>query len=256
MRRVALALALFAATSAARPAPVEVTVFAAASLAGATADLARQYERAHPGVRVRLVTAGSQQLVAQLEQGASADVFASADARWMERLAAAHALAAPAEPLAHNLLALIVPRANRARIARVDDLARAGTQLVLGAPAVPVGAYARAMLARAVPDSGTRARVLANVRSEEESVSGVLAKVQLGEADAGVVYRSDVTAAVARHVRIVALPDSVQRPTTAFIAPLARATQASHAAAFVAWTRLPAGQRVLVTHGFRAAARP
>jgi len=246
-------MAVIVALTAARPAPVPVTVFTAASLGGAMQDLARRYERQHPGVRMRVVTAGSQQLVAQLEQGAAADVFASADARWMERLAGAQALAAPARPLAHNALALIVPRADRGRIADVRHLARPGTRLVLGAPSVPVGAYARALLVRAVPDSVERARILARVVSEEESVTGVLAKVQLGEADAGIVYRSDVTAAVSRRVRIVELPESSQTPVTSYIAPLARAPQPAHARAFVELALSPEGQRVLVAHGFRAA---
>jgi molybdate transport system substrate-binding protein len=122
-------------------------------------------------------------------------LFASADARWMQYAQERHLLAGAPRAFAHNRLVVIVPNSNPAALVRLRDLARSGVKLVLGADAVPVGRYGREMLAKLSADAsfGTdfAARVLGNVVSDEESVSGVVAEVQLGEADAGIVYRSD-----------------------------------------------------------------
>ena len=231
-----------------------LNVFAAASLADAFGELSRAFERAHPDVAVRLNLAGSQQLVAQIGQGATADVMASADERWMEELRHQGLLSGDPAPFARNHLIVIVPRTNPARIGRLQDLARPGVKLVIGAPAVPVGAYARQMLTRLSRQPGfasdfTR-RVLSNVVSEEESVRGVVGKVQLGEADAGIAYRSDVSPAVARYVRVFEVPDSANVTARYPIAVLAGAPQAALAREFVALVLSPEGQRTLARHGF------
>ena len=156
--------------------------------------------------------AGSQQLATQLEQGATADVFASADERWMTYAAEKDLLAEPARLFAHNRLAVIVPATNPARIGRLQDLARRGVKLVVAAEAVPVGAYTRQSLAKLAqaPDfpADFDRRVLANVVSQEENVKAVVTKVQLGEADAGVVYVSDAIGSVARHLRVFPIPEA------------------------------------------------
>src|SRR5207247_7756162 len=135
----------------------------------------------------RLNLAGSQQLAAQIEQGARADLFASADARWMAYLATRDLLDGAPRVFARNRLVVIVPRTNPARIGRLQDLARRGVKLVLGAPAVPVGQYSREALRNLSRIDGFGAdyarRVLANLVSEEENVKSVVGKVQLGEAD-------------------------------------------------------------------------
>lgn len=258
---LALACAVLALLPGPRPAEAargEITVFAAASLGDAFGAIARDFERRHPGLRVRLNLAGSQQLAAQIEQGAPADVFASADERWMDRLAAAHLLAGAPARFARNRLAVIVPRSNPARLAAPQDLARPGLRLVLAADAVPAGRYARLALARLAPLPGYPPhylrRVLANVASEEENVKSVVAKVQLGEADAGIVYRSDVTPAVARAVRTIALPPGANVTAVYPIAVLAGARDRRAARAFVALVRSAEGRAALERAGFEAPA--
>ena len=235
----------------------ELRVFAAASLAEAFGELSRAFQRAHPDVVVRINLAGSQQLVAQIGQGATADVMALADERWMEDLSQHGMLSGDPVPFARNRLIVIVPRTNPARIKRLQDLARPGVKLVIGAPAVPVGAYAREMLSRLSRQPGFASdfarRVLSNVVSEEESVRGVVGKVQLGEADAGIAYRSDVSHSVARYLRVLQVPDSANVTARYPIAVLAGAPQAALAREFVAQVLSPEGQRTLARHGFETA---
>lgn len=238
---------------AAGDAAVPLRVFAAASLADAFGDIARTFESAHPGTRVQLNLAGSQQLATQIEQGAAADVFASADRRWMDYARSRSLVAGEPAAFAGNRLVVVLPRSNPARIERLQDLGRPGVKLVLAADAVPAGRYSRDVvekLARARDfDPAFSRRALANVVSEEENVKSVLAKVQLGEADAGLVYASDVTPAGARLVRVVDIPESTNVVATYPIAVLRRAPRPETARAFVALVLSPAGQRALARHG-------
>jgi molybdate transport system substrate-binding protein len=235
-------------------------VFAAASLAGAFGELASEFERTHPGVAIQLNLAGSQQLAAQLELGASADVFASADERWMDHVRLRSLLAGSPRRFARNRLVVIVPQANPGRIARLQDLARPGVKLVLGARAVPVGRYSREMLQNLgrMPgfDLDFARRVMANVVSEEENVRAVAGKVQLAEADAGIVYRSDLTPALARSTRALEIPAGANVVASYPIAVLRRASLPDAARDFVALVLSPAGQRVLGRHGFAPATAP
>jgi len=233
-------------------------VSAAASLADAFGEIARAFEAAHPGTVVRLDLAGSQQLAMQLEQGAAADVFAPADARWMDAVRDRGLIAGEPRVFARNRLVVIVPRANPAGIARLQDLAKPGVKVVMGAEAVPVGAYGRAVLrnlsrARGFDPDFAR-RVLANVVSEEESVKSVVGKVQLGEADAGLAYRSDVSPALARVVRVLEIPDSANVIASYPIAVLRDARAPGRAREFVALVLSAAGQRALERHGLMPAA--
>ena len=147
---------------------------------------------------------GSQVLATQLAQGAPAEVFASADSRSMDAARAANRIDGMPFVFAQNKLVVIVPRTNPGRIGKLQDLARHGIKLVIGAESVPVGHYSREVLANLSrsPAFGSdfARRALSNVVSEEENVKAVVSKVQLGEADAGIVYRSDVTMAVRRYV--------------------------------------------------------
>lgn len=250
---VALALTLTSPPSqAAPPPPTELRVFAAASLGDAFGAIARDFEAAHAGVRVRLVLAGSPQLVAQLARGAAGDVLATADTRNMDDARAQQLLAGQPVAFACNRLALIVPGTNPGRLRTWRDLAKPGLKLVIAADAVPVGHYARELFANlgAAGGDGWTKRVLANVVSEEENVRAVLAKVQLGEADAGVVYRTDVSPALARYVRALALPDAASPTATYPIAALARASHPELARAFVDAVLAPAGQAALAKRGF------
>jgi molybdate transport system substrate-binding protein len=256
---VALSLpVLVAGPTGPAPAGSTLTVFAASSLTGSFQELGRALERTHPGLALRFSFAGSQQLALQLEQGAPADVFASADQRWMDHAREKGLVTGEAPVFARNRLVVIVPRSNPARIGRLQDMARRGIKVVVAAEAVPVGKYTREALAKlAAADGfppGYDTRVLANVVSQEENVKSVVSKVQLGEADAGVVYRSDATPAVSRHVREIDIPDASNVIASYPIAVLAGAKNAELAREFVELVRSEAGQRVLRQHGLLPAA--
>jgi molybdate transport system substrate-binding protein len=246
------ALALAACSS--RPAAERtLTVFAAASLGQAFTDLGTTVERSRPGLSIRFNFAGSQQLVAQLEQGATADVLASADERWMRHAVERGLVAGVPEVFARNLLVVVLPPSNPGRVGRLEDLARPGLKLVLAAEAVPAGRYARQALLRlgAAPGfpPGFARRALANVVSEEENVKSVVARVQLGEADAGLAYRSDVAAGVADRVKVLEIPEDHNVVAEYPIAILAAAGDTADARAFVDAAVGPEGRRVLERHG-------
>lgn len=167
--------------------PRTLTVFAAASLTPTFEQLERDFEDTHPGVDVQLSFGGSSDLVAQITEGAEADVLASADTATMDALVDAGLAAGEPVEFATNTLTIAVPPGNPADIGGLADLARDDVDLVLCQPEVPCGRAARTVGA----DAGVE---LAPV-SEEESVSGVLTKVASGEADAGLVYVTDVEAA-------------------------------------------------------------
>ena len=264
--RSSIAVALLACFVVAQPSPCAsaprnapastLSVFAAASLADAFGELAHQFESTHAGTRVQLNLAGSQQLAVQMEQGAQADVYASADTRWMD-YAREHGLVADSGSVfARNRLVVIVPRSNPARIGRLQDLARRGVKLVIGAEAVPVGKYSHEMFANLGHTDGFSPdfpkRVLANVVSEEENVKAVASKVQLGEADAGVVYRSDINPSLARFVRILEIPVAANVLATYPIAVAKGARNSDDARAFIELLLSPEGQRVLQRRGLVA----
>lgn len=230
-----------------------VTVFAAASLTGAFTELGRTLERNLPGTTVRFNFAGSQQLVAQMEQGAAADVFAAADQRSMRQAADRGLVTGDIVVFARNRLVVLVPASNPVRIERLEDLARPGLKLVLAGEAVPAGKYSRELLAKLETAPGFPAdfarRVLANLASDEENVKGVVAKVQLGEADAGIAYRSDVTPTVAERVRVLEVPGERNVLAEYPIAVASGAADTARAHAFVALVLSPAGQQTLARHG-------
>lgn len=234
--------------------PRTLTVFAAASLTGTFEDIARTLERDQPDLDVRVVFAGSNQLALQLEQGARADVFASADSVWMGYLHARRLIVEEPRIFAGNRLVAIVPRANPARIAGLPDLAKPGVKLVLAAAAVPAGRYAREALRNLsrLPGFGDSfaARTLANLVSEEENVRAVVARVQIGEADAGLCYRSDATGPSARYLRVIDIPERANVKARYPIAVLAAAREREAAQAFVERTLSPAGQAILARYGF------
>jgi molybdate transport system substrate-binding protein len=231
-----------------------LTVFAAASLTEAFRDIARRFEQENPGTHVRFNYAGSQQLVLQIQQGAQADVFASADERWMKAVTDSGLAAGAPAIFAHNRLVIIVPVANPGRIDRLQDLSRRGLKIVLAAGAVPVGRYSRQALEQLAAAPGFTpdysARVLANVVSQEENVKAVATKLQLGEADAGIVYRSDVTPSVARVTRMLDIPDEFNVVATYPIVVLRQSVNQQAARRFVAYALGAAGQQALAARGF------
>lgn len=232
---------------------ITLQVFAAASLSDAFTEIGHLLERQRPGVTVRANFAGSQQLATQIEQGAVADVFASADERWMNYARDRGLLSGEPAIFARNRLVVIVPKTNPARIRRLQDLARGGTKLVIGADAVPVGHYSRTVLRNLAHDPAFpgdfAVLALRNVVSEEENVKSVVGKVQLGEADAGIVYRSDVTPAVARFVRVLEIPESANVIAAYPIALVRDSKQPEMAKAFVDLVLSPEGQQILQRRG-------
>lgn len=250
----ALALLLLGAPAATAPRPAApLRVFAAASLSEAFAEIAGRFGDTHAGLRVQLNVAGSQQLASQIEQGAAADVFAAADPRGLRRLEERGRLADMAVVFARNRLVVVVPRTNPGGIRRLQDLARPGIKLVLGAETVPVGMYAREALHNLTRVPGFTAEfprlALANVVSEEENVKAVAGKVRLGEADAGIVYRSDVTSANARWLEVLEIPAAANVLAAYPIAAL-RGPRETVARQFVRYVLSAEGQRILRRHGF------
>jgi molybdate transport system substrate-binding protein len=218
-----------------------VTVFAAASLTEAFRTIGKDFEAAHPGTKVELNFAGSSTLARQIVEGAPADVFASADEDNMQKVAGE--VAGTPQVFARNRLAIIVPKGNPKHVAGLADLTRAGMTLALTAPAVPVGRYALEAFAKA--------GVTAPAGSNEVDVKAVVTRVSMGEADAGIVYVTDVTAGGAK-VEGVAIPDAHNVIARYPIAALKAAPNAAAARELVAYVLSAAAQRVLAGSGFLA----
>ncbi|MBZ5552424.1 MAG: molybdate ABC transporter substrate-binding protein [Acidobacteriia bacterium] len=237
-----------------------LSVFAAASLNEAFTQLAEVFEGQNPGLRVELNFAGSQQLALQIEQGARGDVFASADERWMETIRRQGLLASSPQVFAHNTLIVIIPRSNPARIVNLQDLARPGVKLVLAAESVPAGRYSREVLNRLSSPTGFgpgyAPSVLKNLVSSEENVKEVLGKIQLGEADAGMVYSSDVTPVNAEWVRTLEIPKGANVQASYPIAPLKSASNPRAAGKFMELVFSPLGQSILREHHLMPTSEP
>jgi molybdate transport system substrate-binding protein len=232
-----------------------LTVFAAASLTDAFREIGQEFESGRPDIQVTLNFAGSQQLALQIEQGAQADVFASANQRYMDRLVTG-GLVAPDAPttFARNQMVVILPAENPGQVETLHDLARPGLKLILAGEQVPVGAYARQVLDQMSSDpaygAGYKEAVLANVISNEENVRQVVAKIQLGEADAGIVYCSNVTPALAGKLGEIDIPDRFDVTATYPIAVLEAVPDDELAQQFVQFVLGPEGQLILERWGF------
>lgn len=218
-----------------------LTVFAAASLKKAFTDIGAAFEKAHPGTRVTFSFAGSSDLVAQLQQGAPADVFASADEKNMNKATADSLTAGRPVSFASNTLEIAVPAGNPAQVHSLADLARPGVKVVLCAPEVPCGS-ATAKVEKA-------AHVDLKPVSEEQSVTDVLGKVSTGEADAGLVYVTDVKAATGS-VRGVPFSESSEAVNVYPIATLKSSRNAALAGAFLRAVTGEPGQGILAAAGF------
>lgn len=219
----------------------EVVVMAAASLTDAFEDLADGFEAAHPATRVVLTFAGSQTLATQILQGAPADVLATADPGPMRAVAAEGLLADDPQVLTTTVLAIAVEAGNPLGVRSLSDLADPDLVLVLAAPDVPAGRLA----AQALDAAG----VSATPASLEVDVRAALAKVELGEADAAIVYASDLVTA-GDTVEGVAIPDEHNVVAEYPIATLADAPNPAAAASFVDHALADVGQAVLAEHGF------
>ncbi len=237
------------------PVPVsrQLTVFAAASLTNAFTEIGMDFELSHPGVKVTFNFAGSQSLSAQLMAGASADVFASANRAEMDKVVTAGLIHenAPVDFLTNSLLVILPPN-NPAGIQTLQDLARPGLKLDLADVTVPAGKYARQVLQNLSQDpsygSDYANKVLANVVSNEVDVEMVVAKVQLGEVDAGIVYNSDSVAEP--DLKTVSIPPQFNVIATYPIAPIAGTAEPDLASGFIAYLLSPEGQAILQKWGF------
>lgn len=228
-----------------------LTVFAAASLTDAFAEIGQAFD-AKTGHTTRFQFAGSQALRTQLDHGARADVYASANNAQFDPLVKS-GLVTAGQPFLSNRLAVIAPK-NNAKVQTLADLSKPGLKLVIADKAVPVGDYTRRMIS-AIDKSGAygqdfSGRFLKNVVSEEPNVRQVALKVQLGEADAAVVYSSDVTPALRPSVRVITLPTRFNQSASYPIGTLKDAASPEAAQAFVKFVLSGEGQAILKKWGF------
>lgn len=219
-----------------------LTVFAATSLTNAFTKLATTYAHDHSGWHVSLSFAGSDALAAQLEQGVHADVYAAASPKYPEQLQGEKLLGATTN-FATNSLVLIVPPDNPAGIASVSDISK-GAKLVVGDPAVPIGSYTETVLGNLGIDPSSL-----NIVSREPTVTPIVQKVELGEADAGFVYVTDALA-VGDKVKQIALPVSAQATVVYPIGIVSGSKQAKAAQQWIDLVTSAQGQQVLSDLGF------
>jgi len=236
------------------PTTADLHVFAAASLTDAFAEIGKNFEAVNPGAKVSFNFAGSQQLAQQIGQGAPADVFASANKKQIDLMIKSGQVISGTERIfVRNHLVVIFPKDNPAGLKDLKDLAKPGLKLVLAAKEVPVGGYALDFLAKAakLPEytAAYSPTVLSNVVSYEENVKSVLSKVALGEADAGIVYTSDIALDSGKVGRID-IPDNLNTIATYPIAPIKDSPQADLAQRFVDYVLSAPAQQILVKYGF------
>ena len=225
----------------------ELVVSAASSLTAAFTEIGDDFEAEHDGVTVTFNFGPSDGLATQIQEGGGVDVFASASPTWMDAVAEDPG-ATDRSDFARNRLAIIVPADDPAGIESLDDLTGDGVQLVLAAEGVPAGDYAREIFANA----GIADAALANVVSNEEDVKGVITKVLVGDADAGIGYVTDVASDIASQVTLIEIPDDVNVIATYPIAVVEGSDHVDTARAFVEYVLGP-GQDVLNGYGFLAA---
>ncbi|HEY1011176.1 MAG TPA: molybdate ABC transporter substrate-binding protein, partial [Herpetosiphonaceae bacterium] len=244
------------APTAAPAAPAgELTVFAAASLTDAFKAMSEPFAAANGGAQVTFNFAGSDALATQINEGAPADVFASANKKQMEVVIGAGGVVSGTErTFVRNRLVVVYPKDNPAGLQSLADLAKPGVKLVLANKSVPVGGYALDFLGKAskLPEytAAYSPTVLANVVSYEENVRAVLAKVTLGEADAGIVYSTDAATIADGSIATLEIPDPLNTIASYPIAATKNAADPALAQKFVDFVLSPEGQQILVTYGF------
>lgn len=247
-----LVLAVAACGGGASDRPVELTVYAAASLRDAVAAAAEAYETATPDTTVVVSTGSSAALRAQVELGAPADVFLAADTANPAALVATGRAIGPPTPFATNPVVLVTPADDPAGIATPIGLARPGVTIVAAGEAVPITRYADEVVARLATLDGYPAdfavRYAANVASREDDVGAVTTRVALGEADAAFVYATDARAE--RRLRTVPLPPEAAVAATYAGVVIDGSAEQPAAADFLAWLAGPDGRAILADAGF------
>ncbi|MFG2330956.1 molybdate ABC transporter substrate-binding protein [Streptomyces sp. NPDC048604] len=216
-----------------------LTVLAAASLTDVFKTAGAAYEKAHPGTKITFSFAGSQELVAQVSQGSPADVLVTADTKSMDKVKAD--TGAPAI-IARNRLVIATNEGNPHKVDELKDLGDTKLKVVLAAPQVPAGKYSKQIL--------DAQKITVKPVSQEPNVRAVLSKVELGEADAGLVYKTDAESAKDK-VDAVEIPDAQNAVAQYPAATLKDSKNAEAAAAFVAWLSSPEGQKILQDAGFQ-----
>jgi molybdate transport system substrate-binding protein len=231
-----------------------LNVFAAASLTDAFNEMATAFTAQNEGAEVAFNFAGSSTLATQITQGAPVDVFASADTTQMQVVVDAGLVSGEPIIFTRNRLAVITPRDSE--IMTLEDLAEPGVLLVLAEASVPAGKYSREILEKLGTTYGTdfSENVLANLVSEEPNVRQVATKVELGEADAAIIYVTD--AALLGDIRTIEIPDDANVIATYPIAVVSSSTGAELARAFVDFVLSQEGQAVLSKYGFLPAEQP
>jgi molybdate transport system substrate-binding protein len=226
---------------------VRLTVLAAASLNVVFPEIGDAFTAQHPEAAFDFSFAGTDQLAAQIEQGAPADVFAGASTKYSDQLLAKGLIDAYAT-FCTNRLVLITPASNPAGVSSLQDLSTKSYKLVIGSETVPIGSYTRTVLSNldAVYGPGYSDAVLGNVVSNEDSATSILTKVQSGEADAGFVYVTDATSA-GSDVTSIPLPDEAKATATY---PIAVVKASWEATMFVEFVQSDAGQQLLQAAGF------
>jgi molybdate transport system substrate-binding protein len=231
---------------------VELTVYGAASLKGALEAVKAAYLTAEPGVTLTIATDASSTLRTQIEQGAPADVFLSADQTNPKTLVDAALADGAAVDFAGNTLTVIVPSANPAGIATPADLARSGVKVIAAGADVPIAKYTTQVVANLAGiggyPAGFAAAYEANVVSKEDNVKAVVAKVELGEGDAAIVYSTDAKAST--KVKTIEIPAEANVPATYAGVVVKASPNAAAAHAFLTWLAGPDGQAVLSEFGF------
>ena len=232
-----------------------LTVLAAASLTDSFKEIGAAFEKAYPGSKVTFSFAGSQALRTQIQQGAKADVFASADTNNMDPVKADNLLGSTPVIFTRNVLTVIIPKANPAGLKELKDLTKPGIKLIFEDASVPAGNYTLQILDKmsADPTYGAdfKTKVLAQVVSKETDVKAVVSKVSLGEGDGGVVYTTDASAAGDK-LSIIAIPDQYNVIATYPIATLKASANPALAQKFVDFVTGTDGQTILKKYGFAA----
>jgi molybdate transport system substrate-binding protein len=223
----------------------ELTVFAASSLTAAFTKMGSDFEAANPGSTVTFNFGPTDGLAGQIESEGTADVFASASATWMDDVQDKVGVTDRTD-FAKNRLVVITPSDNPANVRSLADLGGPGVQVVLAAEGVPVGDYAR----QALDAAGISQNVEANVVSNEQDDASVVSKITAGEADAAIVYSSDVTDRVAPDVTAIEIPEDVNVIATYPIAVVEGAAAPELAAEFVGYVTGAEGQATLAQFGF------
>jgi molybdate transport system substrate-binding protein len=237
------------------PAPTAaLNVYAAASLKAALAKVEAAYEETHSDTTLTVSTDSSAALEIKIEQGAPADVFLSADTTNPQKLVAGGFASGTVVNFAGNVLAVIVPAANPAKLASPRDLARPGIKIIAAGDNVPITRYATQLVANLAREAGYPANFAtsyaANIVSKEDNVAALVAKLELGEGDAGIVYATDAKSS--SKVTAIAVPASANVPATYGGVVVRASTHQAAAAAFLAWLASPAGQAILATFGFQS----